>query len=65
MKSVLEAHEIEGFVSADDCGSWRPHLAFTEGAKLIVNEKDIARAMEILKSNSQQNNVEQPNCSNE
>lgn len=65
MKSILEAHEIEAFVSADDCGSWRPHLAFTEGVKLIVNEKDVVRAMEIFEPNSQQNNAEQPNDPNE
>lgn len=50
-KGLLEGCAIKSIISADDCGGADPNLAFaTGGVKLMINEKDIDRAKEILKT---------------
>ncbi len=47
-KSALDAAEVESFVQADDAGGMRPHMAFAQGARLIVRYEDAGRAAKIL-----------------
>lgn len=47
-KGMLEEEGIECYVSSDDTGGMRPHLQLTLGVRLIVMEKDLQRALEIL-----------------
>lgn len=51
-KGLLESHNIKSIVSADDCGGARPHMAFTGGVQLLINEKDHEKATEFLKINN-------------
>lgn len=48
-KSALEAAEIVSEIHADDCGGVRPHL-WMGGVQLLVDEADVAEAVEILDS---------------
>ena len=48
-KTLLESHEIESMISADDCGGFRPYLASTTGGvKLLVLEEMAEEAKKIL-----------------
>jgi len=47
-KGILEEEGIKCYISSDDTGGMRPHLQLTLGVRLIVMEKDLRRALEIL-----------------
>lgn len=47
-KGALEAFGIECMLSRDDCGGQRPHLAFSEGLRLLVRSRDAERAEQVL-----------------
>jgi hypothetical protein len=47
-KSALEAFGIECMISRDDCGGQRPHLAFSEGIRLLVRAEDSEKAEQVL-----------------
>ena len=47
--SVLEANQIEAFISSDDAGGSRPELTFLRGVKLLVHQKDVQRAEDLFK----------------
>ena len=56
VKSLLENNGIKAMVSADDCGGMRPHLLWsTGGAKLLVKEKDVKKALDKLKEYERKN----------
>ena len=44
----LESAGIESLVSSDDCAGLHPHLQGVYGVKLLVFEKDLEQAKEIL-----------------
>ncbi len=44
----LEANGIPVFISADDCGSWRPWLQLSMGVRLMVRSVDAEHASEVL-----------------
>jgi len=48
-RGFLEANGIEAVVSADDVGGMRPHLLLGGGARLLVKEEDVQKALEVLK----------------
>ena len=51
VKGLLESEDIKSIVSADDAGGAYPALLlFTGGVRLLVNEKDTQKAVEILES---------------
>lgn len=47
-RTRLEAHGIPAYVSRDDCGGMRPHLANLGGARLLIDSSHEAEAREIL-----------------
>ena len=47
-KILLENSGINAAISADDCGGTHPHLAFTKGVQLLINEADLKKAAELL-----------------
>jgi Putative prokaryotic signal transducing protein len=47
-KSALDAADVDSFIQTDDAGGMRPHLAFAQGARLIVRAEDRDRATSIL-----------------
>jgi len=47
--AFLRGKEIFAVVSADDAGGARPHLAFTQGANLLVRKEDLEKARKIIK----------------
>ena len=47
-KKRLADEGIEAAVSVDDVGDQRPHLAFTQGARVLVKKEDVKNAREIL-----------------
>ena len=47
-RTQLEAHGIPAFVSRDDCGGMRPHLANLGGARLLIDSAHEAEARKIL-----------------
>ncbi|MCK4744457.1 hypothetical protein KAS41_00095 [Candidatus Parcubacteria bacterium] len=49
--SLLKNYNIKSVVSADDCGGVRPHMTFTGGVQLLINEKNRKKAAKILKIN--------------
>lgn len=49
-RTHLEAHGIPAFVSRDDCGGMRPHLANLGGARLLVDSAHEAEARELLQA---------------
>jgi hypothetical protein len=49
-KEVLDAEGINCFVQSDNYGGMMPALNLSEGVKLIVNEYNYERAVEILKA---------------
>lgn len=44
----LEANGVPAFISADDCGSWRPWLQLSMGIRLMVRSVDAEHASEVL-----------------
>ena len=48
-RTHLEAHGIPAFVSRDDCGGMRPHLANLSGFRLLVDSTHETEARELLK----------------
>lgn len=48
-RTHLEAHGIPAFVSRDDCGGMRPHLANLGGVRLLIDSAHAAEAGELLK----------------
>lgn len=49
VRTHLEAHGIPAYVSRDDCGGMRPHLANLGGARLLIDSAHEAEALELLK----------------
>lgn len=47
-RTQLEGHGIPAFVSRDDCGGMRPHLANLGGARLLIDSLHETEAREIL-----------------
>ena len=47
-RTRLEAHGIPAYVSRDDCGGMRPHLANLGGVRLVIDSLHEAEAREIL-----------------
>ena len=47
-RTHLEAHGIPAFVSRDDCGGMRPHLANLGGVRLLIDSAHETEAREIL-----------------
>jgi len=48
-KSLIENHNIKAVIFADDCGGACPHMTFTRGVQLLVNEKNQKEVRKILK----------------
>lgn len=44
----LEAHGIECWIQADDCGGMYPNLTLARGVKLLVRESEVAAAVTLL-----------------
>ena len=47
-RTHLEANGIPAYVSRDDCGGMRPHMANLGGARLLIDSAHEAEASEIL-----------------
>jgi hypothetical protein len=47
-KDLLEAQGIPSYISGDDAGGIDPALQLTQGVRLIVQERDLARAGQTL-----------------
>jgi hypothetical protein len=47
-KELLRNEGVKSVIFADDCGGMRPHMTFVSGVELVISEKDIDRACEIL-----------------
>ena len=55
-KGLLEKNGIKAMVSVDDCGGMRPDLLWgTGGAKLLVKEEDVKKALDKLKEYEEEN----------
>lgn len=52
LKAYLEAADIEVFIQADDAGGFLPNLSLLNGVFLLVPQKDLARAQEIIQAHS-------------
>jgi len=50
VRSFLDGHGIEAWVTSDDCGSVDPALGLVRGACLVVAKENAARADELLES---------------
>jgi len=48
-KGLLNEKGIEAVISADDLGTWRPHLSFGTGVQLLVKKEDVEEAQEALR----------------
>lgn len=48
-KGALEAQNIKAVVFTDDAGGMEPSLAYANGVRLAVLEKDLEKAKKILK----------------
>jgi hypothetical protein len=48
-RACLESCGIPAFVSRDDCGGLRPHLANLGGVRLLISSAHETEALEILK----------------
>jgi len=46
--SMLNASGIKTMLSRDDCGGVRPSLSFLTNIKIMVDEKDVEKAQELL-----------------
>jgi len=46
--SALEAAGIESAMRRDDCGGVQPAMGWTAGVQVVVDEKDIEAATEVL-----------------
>lgn len=46
--SALEAAGIESAMRRDDCGGVQPAMGWTAGVQVIVDEKDVEAATEVL-----------------
>lgn len=49
-KAQLEEEGIICLMSGDNEGGMAPHLSLTGGIKILVNEKDLERSVEVLKA---------------
>ena len=49
-RTRLEAHGIPAYVSRDDCGGMRPHMANLGGARLLIDSARETEARKILAS---------------
>ena len=47
-KAALQAFGIDCVSSTDDCGGQRPHLATSNGIRLLIRSEDAERAEEVL-----------------
>lgn len=48
-KGLLEAHNIQSFIAADDAGGMRPFpMSYSYGVELKVAEEDLEKAKKIL-----------------
>ena len=54
-KSALEAAAVDSFVQTDDAGGMRPHMAFAQGARLVVRAEDVERATAVLDADADAN----------
>ncbi len=48
-KGLLAEKGIEAIISADDAGTFRPHLTFGTGVRLLVKKEEVEKAEEALK----------------
>ena len=48
-KGLLDEQQIENMISDDDVGGFRPGMIVGQAVQLIVNEKDLIRAKEVIK----------------
>jgi hypothetical protein len=48
VKALLSGSGIESLVESDDCGALDPALAFGRGAQILVADKDLERAADVL-----------------
>jgi hypothetical protein len=49
-KAKLASAGIEAVVSADDAGGWQPGQPFVRGVRLLVDPRDLAAAIQLLRS---------------
>ena len=49
VQQLLAANGLYAIVSADDSGGTQPYLNFMLGARVLVQEEDLARALEIIR----------------
>lgn len=50
-KSLLESHEVNSIVMADDAGGMRPYpMSYSYGVELKVSEEDAEKARSILQN---------------
>jgi hypothetical protein len=47
-RSMLEAHEVDALIVADDAGGLRPGMVSADGVKLLVRRSDERKASELL-----------------
>ena len=62
-KEKLKLNDIESFISGDNVGGTDPQLSYTQGVRLMVNEKDIDKAIKILEEKQTDENYFETNCS--
>ena len=55
-RSFLQSSDIKSFIVSDDAGSMYPSQGFVNGVRLMVDQKDLSIASELL--NEFKNNVE-------
>ena len=49
-KNFLAINEIEAFIQADDVAGTYPGLSYSSGVKLLVEEKNSQKAVELLET---------------
>ena len=47
-KGLLSDKGIDAMIITDDCGGFRPYMAFGSAIRLLVRKEDVTKAMDIL-----------------
>ncbi len=58
-RSNLEAHGIQCWVNADDCGGWYTNLTAPGGVRLVINASDAAVALALLNTEASATEINQ------
>jgi|WetSurMetagenome_2_1015567.scaffolds.fasta_scaffold472584_2 predicted amidophosphoribosyltransferase len=62
-KEKLNTYDIDSFVSGDNVGGTRPQLTLSRGVRLMVNEKGLEKAVNILDEEELNENYYETKCS--